>query len=520
MDESQEELEQVAKAYELISANNPPDLKTPLLICVDRAQDSIKPLKSKLSEQEILDNLLWKRAIESNKEEISKNILITAEKAKALTIKSSTEGEFYKFKGSDEWLNINEYAETLLHQPFEDQLTHLFRFLLVEEFSNKRDLDNYSSPNTLKEFYFDKEVGYPNKFFFSKALHKNFNLFIWQEKEWFLLDQSANQENSVSLKHHIESKFLKEKFKEKIYFDGFTQSLAESIYDSIKHYSSPFAEYEHIATILSLFKDFISLTLVLEKLESLGYKNKNFILELASKESHLSYINHAELTLRSWLKESNTINVDNLKLPELLKLSGKKSRETLKEFENIKDNFILAGLSLLIKQLEQGSSFLNKAIGTNKDYEDDMLNAYTVFLPWWHAVSNLTADKLIFEEIKSALEFNFKNTLSGRDSEYQDFQNSNWAGQVQMKLLDSYECLKLSSLSLDTPSELVENEKKQKAWVEVEIIITSAYQHKISRSALSEKLSKAIKANKPYLDKASKRLKQLLDLYEKNLLNN
>ena len=86
--------------------------------------------------------------------------------------------------------------------------------------------------------------------------------------------------------------------------------------------------------------------------------------------------------------------------------------------------------------------------------------------------------------------------------------------------MDSYECLKLSSLSLDTPSELVENEKKQKAWNEVDIIITSAYQHKISRSALSAKLSKAINNNKPYLDKASKRLKQLLDLYEKNILNN
>ena len=89
-----------------------------------------------------------------------------------------------------------------------------------------------------------------------------------------------------------------------------------------------------------------------------------------------------------------------------------------------------------------------------------------------------------------------------------------------MKLLDSYKCLKLSSLSLDTPSELVENDKKQKAWNEVDIIITSAYQHKISWSALSVKLSKAIKNNKPYLDKASKRLKQLLDLYEKNILNN
>ena len=129
MDESQEELEQVAKAYELIRANNPPELKTPFLICVDRAQDSIKPLKSKLSEQEILDNLLWKRAIESNKKEIAENILITAEKAKALTIKSSTEGEFYKFKGSNEWLNVNEYAATLLHQPYEDLFIHLFRFL-------------------------------------------------------------------------------------------------------------------------------------------------------------------------------------------------------------------------------------------------------------------------------------------------------------------------------------------------------------------------------------------------------
>ena len=439
---------------------------------------------------------------------------------KALTIKSSTEGELYKFTGSNEWLTVNEYAETLLHQPFEDQLTHLFRFLLVEEFSNKRDLGNFSSDNSLKEHYFEKEVGYPNKFFFSKALHKDFNLFIWQEKEWFLLDQSANQENSVSLKHHIDSKFLKEKFKEKIYFDGFTQSLAESIYDSIQYYSNPFAEYECIVTLLSLFKDFISLTLVLEKLEILGYKNKNFILELASKEDHLSYINHAELTLRSWLKESNSINADNLKLPELLELSGKTSRETLKELENTKDNFILAGLSVLIKQLEQGSSSPNKMIGIDENYEDDTIKAYAVFLPWWHAVSSLIFDELIFVEIKSAIELNFKKTLSGRDSEYQDFQNSNWAGQIQMKLLDSYECLKLSSLSLDTPSELVENEKKQKAWNEVDIIITSAYQHKISRSALSVKLSKAIKLNKPYLDKASKRLKQLLDLYEKNILNN
>ena len=262
------------------------------------------------------------------------------------------------------------------------------------------------------------------------------------------------------------------------------------------------------------------MTLVLEKLETLGYKNKNFILELASKEDHLSYINHAELILRSFLKESNLINVDNLRLSELLELSGKQSKENLKELKNTKDNLILAGLSVLIKQLEQGSSFLNKVIGIDEGHEDDMTNAYAVFLPWWHAVSSLSADKLIFIEIKSAIEFNFKNTLSDRYSEYQDFQNSNWAGQVQMKLLDSYECLKLSSLSLDTPSELVENDKKQKAWNEVDIIITSAYQHKISRSALSVKLSKAIKNNKPYLDKASKRLKQLLDLYEKNILNN
>ena len=73
---------------------------------------------------------------------------------------------------------------------------------------------------------------------------------------------------------------------------------------------------------------------------------------------------------------------------------------------------------------------------------------------------------------------------------------------------------------MDTPRELVEQEKKQKAWGEVDTIITSAYQHKISRSALSVQLLKVINNNKPHLDNASNRLEQLLDLYENNIINN
>jgi hypothetical protein len=80
--------------------------------------------------------------------------------------------------------------------------------------------------------------------------------------------------------------------------------------------------------------------------------------------------------------------------------------------------------------------------------------------------------------------------------------------------------MKFKALILDTPTELVEQDKKQKAWDEVDIVITSAYQHKISRSALSVQLTKVINNNKPHLDKASKRLEQLLDLYENNIINN
>ena len=64
-----------------------------------------------------------------------------------------------------------------------------------------------------------------------------------------------------------------------------------------------------MAAILSLFKNMISFTLILEKLETLGYKNKNFILELISKEKSEYYIKQAELVLRKQLEKTNGSNV-------------------------------------------------------------------------------------------------------------------------------------------------------------------------------------------------------------------
>ena len=51
MIDSESELEKVAKAYELISAKNPPDLNSYLLVCSNNAENTIKPFKSKLSEK-------------------------------------------------------------------------------------------------------------------------------------------------------------------------------------------------------------------------------------------------------------------------------------------------------------------------------------------------------------------------------------------------------------------------------------------------------------------------------------
>lgn len=521
MVDSQSELEKVAKAYELISADNPPDLNSDLLVCSNNAQNLIKPLKFKLSKKEVIDNLLWQKVINEKKLEIAENILITADKAKALSIKKTSKGELYQFKGSEDWLDVNDYAETLLHQPFEDQLTHLFRFLLVDEFANKEDIDNdYFSPDLLKNYYFNKEGGFPNKFFFTKALHKDFTLFIWKKKEWFRLDHAKNHDDSISLKNFIDSGIMQEKFRDKIYFDGFTQSLTESIYDSIKDFTNPFAEYEEMAAILSLFKDIISFTLILEKLEALGYKNKDFILELISEESCANYIKQAELLLRARLRQNNETNLEVIDLTELINLSGENNKEILKQLGDIEDKKILAGLSTLIQELEAGRSISQKVINISENEEEDILGAYKVFLPWWHVVSRLVVQESNFVKIKSSLADNFKKTLSSKDQKYSNFLGTFWAGQVQMKLLDQYDCMNLPSLSLDTPLELIERGKKQKAWNEIDIIITSAYQHKISRSALSVQLSRVIKKNYPYLDNASKRLEQLLDLYENNIINN
>lgn len=67
MVDSQSELEKVAKAYELISANSPPDLNRYLLVCNNRAKNFNKPLRSKLSKKEISDNFLWEKVIDQKK---------------------------------------------------------------------------------------------------------------------------------------------------------------------------------------------------------------------------------------------------------------------------------------------------------------------------------------------------------------------------------------------------------------------------------------------------------------------
>ena len=180
----------------------------------------------------------------------------------------------------------------------------------------------------------------------------------------------------------------------------------------------------------------------------------------------------------------------------------------------------MAGLSGLIKELDSSRPISQETTSINENAEEDILGAYKVFLPWWYVVSSLALEATNFAKIKSSLTEGFKNTLSGGDQEYLNYLDACFSGQVQMKLLDQYDCMKLPSLTLNTPLELVEERKKQKAWNEIDMIITGAYQHKISRTALSIQLSKVIKKNHPHLDKASRRLEQLLNLYENNIINN
>ena len=521
MNDSQTELEKVAKAYELLDSNNPPDLESYLLVCNFTNKTSDSPLRSKLSKSEIAENSLWQQVIEERKDEIAENILFTADKAKALNIKESSQGNLYQFKGSNEWLSVNDYAETLLHQPFEDQLTHLFRFLLVNEFSTKEEAQKDSPVDALTDFYFDKEDDIPNKFFFIKALHENFSLFIWHKKEWFKVDDAKNYEEKISLKALINSKVLEDKLKNKKYFDGFTQSLSEAIYDSIKDFTNPYAEYEKIALGLSLFDGIISNSLILEKLEILGYKNIAFISDLMSEVNSSYYLEQSESLLRSYLGIIEETDSDSKTLLELINLSGIKNRETLIDLEvSAADGIVLAGLTVLIQKAGETKIISQNVVSINEVKEEDTLSAYEVFLPWWHAVSSLSNDDLVFVEIKNSLNEYFKKNLSSRDKDYSYLQDSNWLGQIQMELLEQYDSMKFKALILDTPTELVEQDKKQKAWDEVDIVITSAYQHKISRSALSVQLTKVINNNKPHLDKASKRLEQLLDLYENNIINN
>jgi|Marorgknorr_s2lv_1036017.scaffolds.fasta_scaffold01922_7 hypothetical protein len=521
MTDSQTELEKVATAYELLDSNNPPDLESYLLVCNNTIKTTDSPLRSKLSKSEISENFLWEKVIEERKNEIAENILFTADKAKALNIKESSQGSLYQFKGSNEWLSVNDYAETLLHQPFEDQLTHLFRFLLINEFSAKEVIHRDYSIDVLTDFYFDQDDGFPNKFFFIKALHENFSLFIWHKKKWLKLDDAKNHEEKISLKSLIDSKVLEEKLKNKIYFDGFTQSLSEAIYDSIKDFTSPYAEYEKIALGLNLFHGIISSSLILEKLEILGYRNKSFISDLMSKEISSYYLEQAKSLLRSYLGIIDEIESGPETLLELINLSGIKNRTTLIDLEaSAADGIVLAGLAVLINKADETKIISQNNLSINEGEEDITLKAYEVFLPWWHAVSRLAHEHLTFVEIKNSLNEYFKKNLSSRDHDYSNFQDSSWSGQIQMELLEQYDYMKLKTLILDTPRELVEQEKKQKAWGEVDTIITSAYQHKISRSALSVQLLKVINNNKPHLDNASNRLEQLLDLYENNIINN
>ena len=139
---TQEELEQVAKIYEQIRFDNPPNLQS-ILAVSSSANQPTKNYPRKLNNAEIEDRFVWEDVIDQKKQQISENILITAEKAKAVKIKQSEGGDLYQFRGSDEWITLEDYSDTLLHQPFEDQLTHLFIFLLVEEFMNE---ENESKP--------------------------------------------------------------------------------------------------------------------------------------------------------------------------------------------------------------------------------------------------------------------------------------------------------------------------------------------------------------------------------------
>ena len=516
---TQEELEQVAKIYEQIRFDNPPNLQSILAVSSSTNQPK-KNYPWKLNNTEIEDRFVWEDVIDQKKQQISENILITAEKAKAVKIKQSEGGDLYQFRGSDEWITLEDYSDTLLHQPFEDQLTHLFRFLLVEEFMNE---DSESKPKEfedheelLKRIYFNKKEGFPTKFIFKKAFSSDYSLLVWKDKGWFEFDAACNDLEILSLKNLIDSGNLLKNLKNKLYFDGLITSLVDAIFESIKGFQNPFAEFEVISFYLIPFEGIVSFTLILEKLEKLGYQNKEFLLSLTSIDEKLFYKKEAMRLLCNFLKDHNSkVEMDSLDLRTLLIEAGK----TTKKIESSEEQFFMKGLEILMNLESKSFKHPDNVIALKNITNNTDNNAYSSFLPWWHVSSDKDLILENYENYKLAADERVSKSLTKNIKFYLKSYNLFLNAFIPMKMLEDHG-LKLGGLALNTTEEITLDKRKRKVWKEIDKTILNAYQYRISRSALSLKLKVIIKSNKPLLDKASTRLEQLLDLYESNIINN
>jgi hypothetical protein len=518
---SQADLEQVAKIYEQIRADNPPDLHSLIALSSSTEEVGGKAFPKKLEVDEVSDRCLWEDVISGKKLEISENILITAEKAKAIVISSSKDGDLYQFKGSEEWLTLEDYSETLLHQPFDDQLTHLFRFLLVEEFS--KDLNLCSSTGyeeILEEIYFDQNEGFPSKFLFDKAMHPNYSLCLWKDKSWYEYDTGDSYIEKFSLKHLLDTGKLHENLKNKSYFDGLVNSLSVSIYESIKDFVNPYAEYETLCFYLIPFEGIISLTLIVEKLEKLGYKNKDFIMALSSDGERDLYVKKAKSLLRNFLQFDHPIeNISSFSLRDLLINAGKFHSSSDPDLNSNKNNHSIEGLKLLLT-LESEEALSKSNVIEMKDITDKSKQSeYSAFLPWWHATNQFMLTDKNLKGYQEQVNDIVNNRLTKNNKFYSKAINRAMEAFVPMRVLEDFN-LNLANLPLNTPQEILLDRKKRKVWKEIDRTILNAYQYKISRSALSLKLQTIIQDNKPLLDKAARRLDQLLDLYESNIINN
>ena len=123
------------------------------------------------------------------------------------------------------------------------------------------------------------------------------------------------------------------------------------------------------------------------------------------------------------------------------------------------------------------------------------------------------------KDYKSKLEGFISNRLTKNKKFYQKSINRALKAYIPMRVLEDFG-LQLANLPLNTHEEVLLGRRKRRIWKEIDQTILNAYQYKISRSALSLKLQIIIEDNKPILDKASKRLEQLLDLYENTIINN